>query len=775
MRKRFTKIICAATAVISAAALACAPACSVKFGGVNGKDEFAAEVSSNGGFVVETGEGDNGYVYFVNGKAANTDDNTFGSVVKGSVQRIKKSDLLAHNESSAYNYSSTETVVPSLVYSGSYNAGIYIYGDYIYYTTPSTQRDADGNVLNGKLDFKRTSLDGKVTSDGYIWQSSDNTVDYRFVKVGDVVYIIYALSENLYGTTATNVHSVNCETGEDVLLAYNVAEYAFDTENVENPYVYYTMKPTYTGSGDEKDYNQIFRVRADATQSPREYDFSDVEDYNAEEDPLYVNYGDYVFDGIGLIEYNSGRLSQFNYGYPDENKSFNVRNDDYTYKLDGYKNGVLYYTRTGRGESSLSSLFTLTDAQVDADNDGRVDAGWNAIELNASQKPFIYGFDDTDYIFYKMKDKADNVEKTYAINTSGSISKAVINGEGKVETALTISTASAAKVLGIKEEKGNVNLYYLAADGTNGNALFRIAIDGDEDDYRKLSTEIEPDKTLVYRSVKVLDADICSDWYLPEFVGDTLMFAGDGEGMTDFNYIMACDLTGADGRMTNKEITAYNEQLKAVTDKIDAYDEVENTDSTTAYKNLTAALKYLYYTRDVAYLNDLKQAYIDIEGKTEDNNIYSAESIKIYNSFINVEGEWKTWKKDGEEVEFASRTINGEKVYSNTRDYYYSVVGKVTEADSKAISEHFRTADAMPQYPVDNSTWWEKLSTGGKVGFIIGMVAAGLLVIGGAVVLTVVLVKRRKNRHGDADKKKRMDVDITDDKDMNVYDDGENS
>lgn len=150
MSKRFTKIICASVALISAAVLALAPACSTNWRGVSGDKDAATEAveGTNGGFVVETAD----YAYFINGKAANTDNNDFGSVVKGSVQRIKKSDLAEGN------YANTQTVVPSVIYSGSYDAGIYIYGGYLYYATPSTQVNTSGEVLNSNLEIGRAHV-----------------------------------------------------------------------------------------------------------------------------------------------------------------------------------------------------------------------------------------------------------------------------------------------------------------------------------------------------------------------------------------------------------------------------------------------------------------------------------------------------------------------------------------------------------------------------------------------------------------------------------------
>lgn len=750
MSKRFTKIICTAVAAISATTLAFAPACAVNWSGVAEKDNSAYVQGTNGGFVAETGD----YVYFINGKAKNTDTNKFGSVVKGAIKRIKKTDL------NAGNLAKCDTVVPSVYYSGNTNAGLYIYDGYIYYTTPTTQKNADGEVLNSNLDFKRTKLDGTDTTNGYIWQSSDNAVDYRFVKTGDTVYILYALSENLYGTSATNIHSVNCTTKENKILAYNVTDYAFDTVDPENPYVYYTMNvPQFLGESSNYKYNQLYRVRADVTEAPRTYDFSEIEDYDAEKDPVYINYGDYVFDGIGWLDYKSGRVSQLNFAYGSD-KQYTFDNSDYTYDIQWYKDGVLYYTRKSSESGSLTSLFKLSNSDVDKDGDGKVDASWDAIDENKKQADpalknlLIRGSDTTEYEFVEMGGN------TYAISTGSSgIVKSLVKDE-VVEEGFPMSADTSATILAIREEHGHVNLYY-SATGGNGYTINRIAIDGEEDDYRKLSTSLEPD--LTYRSVKVLNLDACSDWYKPEFVGNKLFFASETAGMSEYNYIMVCDLEGADGVMTNKEIKALNDKFEGVTDKIGEYDAETNADGSAAYEGLTDALRYVLYTGDADYIDELIQAYIDVQGKDKEY-AYSEASVKIVKDYLAAEGDWADYKDDYKE-------INGKKVYANSRDYYYAVIGEMTESDSDAVASYFK-GEYMKEYPVDDSTWYEKLSTGEKVGFIIGTCAAGLLVIGGAVWLTIYLVKRAKNK-GETDTEKAFKVDITDDKSLDVYGDEE--
>ncbi len=740
MSKRFTKIICTSVAAISLATLAFAPACQTKWTGVSVKDTSQYVAGTNGGFVTET----NDYVYFINGKANNTDQNKFGSVLKGSVQRIKKDDL------NGGNYSNTQTVVPSVIYSGSYKAGLYIYDGYIYYTTPSTQKNTDGEVLNSNLDFKRTKLDGTGTTDGYIWQSSDNAVDYRYVNVDGTVYILYALSENLYGTSVTNIHSVNCNTGKNTILAYNVAGYAFDTVDAENPYAYYTMSvPQFLdGSGTTYAYNQLYRVRADVTESPREYDFSDIEDYDASKNPVYINLGDYVFDGIGKVDYESGRVGQLNYSYHyQKDKQYQLINDPYTYEIKWYKDGVLYYNR--KDSRSTNSLFTLSNEALGT-TDGKIDASWDAVDKNKDQAAFISKEVSSDYTYCEIDGTL------YAIDASSSgITRSPIEN-GKLGDALTVSDAASATVLAVREELGHTYLYY-SVTGGNGYTVNRLAVDGSEDDYLKYPVTV--DEELTYKSVKILDLDACSGWDMPEFVGNKLLYASEAEGMTSFNYVMVCDLQGANGIMTNKEIDELNDKFEGVTEKIEEYDKEENADGSKAYDGLSNALKYLWFSGDVNYIDELVKAYTDVLGKDKEY-AYSEASVQIYKDYAAVTGDWEEYADD-------FKTINGEKVYANSRDYYYSVLGKMTDGDAKAMRGNFRT-EYMKSYPVDDSTWWQGLSAGAKAGFIIGMVALGLLVIGGATVLTIFLIRRKRGK-GEVVESKKIKIDITDDKDIDVY------
>lgn len=165
---------------------------------------------SNGGFVVKK---DNWY-YFINGAEDYTAENKYGDVEKGALMRISESDL------SSGNYAEADVVVPLLMVSQDYTAGVFVYGDYVYYATPNAVSSIDGTVENSYLDFKRSSLDGSETMKSYYVQVSDNTTAYRYVEVDGTVYLLYVDSAN------TEIHSYNTVTGENTVLVSGYSAYA---------------------------------------------------------------------------------------------------------------------------------------------------------------------------------------------------------------------------------------------------------------------------------------------------------------------------------------------------------------------------------------------------------------------------------------------------------------------------------------------------------------------------------------------------------------------
>ena len=91
----------------------------------------------------------------------------------------------------------------------------------------------------------------------------------------------------------------------------------------------------------------------------------------------------------------------------------------------------------------------------------------------------------------------------------------------------------------------------------------------------------------------------------------------------------------------------------------------------------------------------------------------------------------------------------------------------MNEADEKAYTDNLKNT-YLQAYPESDKTWFEGLSTGAKVGFIIGVVAGGLLVIASATVVTLVVIRKRKEKLPEYTKK-RIKVDTTDDRNIDVY------
>ena len=191
------------TISLSALLVGTAAACggSKSWGGTTFKDYGAVKVSANGGFVVET---DN-YVYFINGIESSSSDNTFGTPVKGALVAAKKADL---NDS--------QVVIPELMTSSDYDAGIYLFGSgeetYAYYGTPNREKTSTGEIASSEMTFTRTRLDGKKNEK--LFTVSSFSTNYRIAQAEDgTVYIVY------YDTANTSLMSFNCTTKKSTVIA----------------------------------------------------------------------------------------------------------------------------------------------------------------------------------------------------------------------------------------------------------------------------------------------------------------------------------------------------------------------------------------------------------------------------------------------------------------------------------------------------------------------------------------------------------------------------
>ena len=737
------------------------------------------EVVSNGGFAVEKGD----YIYYINGKQSYTADNTYGKVEKGAIMRISKDNL------SARNYADVQTVVPEIVYSGNTSAGIFIYGDYVYYSTPSTEKNSDGEIQKSNILFKRARLDGSETMKGYFAKYSNNSIQYRYVLGKDkVVYLLYvATSEDLYGTSCTNIHSVNTETGKDTVLVYNVGSVMFDSVDLTNPRIFYTMSvKDFKLNTSYSNYNQVYTVTAEQTEPVYEYDFSDIEDYDADEDPLYINYGTLVLDGIGWVDGNLS-ATQFNaQEVQDANKEGDTDTlskltpTPYTYSLSNYQNGTLFYSRSiDISPSVTDGLFAVSESTLL--EKGHQPALGNPEDYeclvsdasSASNYTYIFDGDTLTGAFISI---SKGLVKANVVPTEigeGADKKTVsklptVNDEGKnidnINTFyLTGSENGTSTVLFTEGE------YVYFTCSSNSGSIYSLCYTGNYSNYNQLPLDENEKK---YEPVRILDLVYTSDWYKPEVFNGHILFSSETKTMTEYSsdtssysHIMVCDVSNGSGIKSNNDLYDLNNKYESIGKKIEEVDEED-------YEHLKNAYWYAFFTGDGDYIDKIIQAYVDIGEDVE--YYWSKESVAKFKDFIDAKNDWTEYKDDKVTVNYAEDTVtvNGKEVHANRRDYYYSLLGTMTKADAKAYDNYVKDTYLL-EWPEEGPGWYESLSKGEKAGFIIGIIFGVLLLA--AVTTVVVLIILNKRESGlPVYTKKRIKVDTTDDKSVDVYSTEEN-
>lgn len=140
--KRLAKIT--AILILALALVAAIVGCQKYDWGPIGSTDKEGDVTGNGTLAVVQRD----TLYFVNGKDDLTaivepKNNYFGNASKkGS---IYKAALGADG-----SVSDVQLLVPKMFYTGNTGGGIYVYGEWIYYTSPSTETDKTGSVLTSQ-------------------------------------------------------------------------------------------------------------------------------------------------------------------------------------------------------------------------------------------------------------------------------------------------------------------------------------------------------------------------------------------------------------------------------------------------------------------------------------------------------------------------------------------------------------------------------------------------------------------------------------------------
>jgi len=215
---------------------------------LKGGPKKADPVTSNGSMAVRKGD----YLYFVNGFISNADlkgqQNDYGNVKKGGIYRAKlvNGELMydietTDDEEEIKTLKNVELLVPKLA--GFEFSGLYIYGNYIYFATPNTEKDEEGETRFDLTDFYCVKLNGGEIHRLANGVNIKNLADFAFTGIDNRVYLTYFADGNIYNL---KIDGKEVESREK--LAENVTSFAMLTnDSVQSvelssdaKYVYYT-------------------------------------------------------------------------------------------------------------------------------------------------------------------------------------------------------------------------------------------------------------------------------------------------------------------------------------------------------------------------------------------------------------------------------------------------------------------------------------------------------------------------------------------------------
>lgn len=205
---------------------------TVIFSGCSNKNDYnLSGVVSNGGLGVIK----DGYLYYVNGGTDKFED--YASKVEEASSIYKRAVDASGNP--------IEGAEPQLVYKGiaGFKYGsLHIFGDYIYFATPSAMLSNKAEKMTDRTSFCRVGLDGKKYEVLHTTETKD-ALQYTYYSANDdELYLVVLEGEELY--------SINIAKDKKIEIASDVQSVAFASENGRgngaDKYLFYTKAPADT-------------------------------------------------------------------------------------------------------------------------------------------------------------------------------------------------------------------------------------------------------------------------------------------------------------------------------------------------------------------------------------------------------------------------------------------------------------------------------------------------------------------------------------------------
>ena len=354
------------------------------------------KVTSNGGSVVYH----DGWMYFINGTKSVSAANNSGSTIKAGIYRAKTDDngnvlyeddsiVQSHKKDEKKSFKQVEPVVQSLV--GFDNGSLFIFGDYLYYATPSKGVNDEGTMLTGKVAFYRYDLINKNSGLLYTTKASDDTISYTYYKQGSDLYLVVyeKTSKTLTSLKMGDAVHTTISKGDvkSVVFSSINGEVNNQGTNVTDCYIYFTMDAEGNNSG-----NRVFRILPNGTEEKL---ISEKEDVSL------------ITIQSGFLVYKKGT---FTYAqkvlYTTKQLSFSVDNIVHYNEYDGSdsKASVMYIEENGKlgalvYESGIIRKIVWDSSKTINENVDAMQPIYD--ELDPDDELLFVGLDG-DYLIYQL-------------------------------------------------------------------------------------------------------------------------------------------------------------------------------------------------------------------------------------------------------------------------------------------------------------------------------------------------------------------------------------
>ena len=194
------------------------------------KDNYSLTgIASNGGMAVVK----DGYMYYIAGGTSELKDPDWRMVEAASIYKRKLDE----------NNNPVDGLEPELVYkgiAGFTNGELFMFGDFLYFATPSEKRSNTAEKMTDRTSFCRIRLDGKKYEVLYTTETKD-ALKYAYYTPSDSELYLVILE-------GTKLYSLNVKKDKIINIAEDVTEAAFSSDfgrgNAADPYLFYTKAPS---------------------------------------------------------------------------------------------------------------------------------------------------------------------------------------------------------------------------------------------------------------------------------------------------------------------------------------------------------------------------------------------------------------------------------------------------------------------------------------------------------------------------------------------------